>query len=170
MIWLPSAVGTSTLLLLATLTWMITPEARSRIHRVTPQALPSEDTAVQNTALPVGRSNLKSDVFYEAITQRPLFAPNRRPATSNEPMAEQVAEPDPEPVTATSEHIAAPEISLHGIMRNGTVRHAFLSVSSQEPAWVALNTEISGWRLETIENNWIELVRQDHKHRVELYK
>lgn len=78
----------------------------------------------------------------EAITQRPLFSPARRPDAPPPTMA-QAAPPPPPPRDR--------QISLKGIYMDGAQAKAFL-VSAEQPegAWVGAGGRVGPWRVAAI--------------------
>ncbi|NSX56914.1 hypothetical protein [Parasulfitobacter algicola] len=123
-------------------------------------------TADQNTlSLPSSRP----DVYYAAITERPLFEPGRRPfviALETPDTTPQNIAPQPQP----QEWEEAPEIALLGVMQLSEQPSALLSINNQPPTWHMAGAIVAGWTLNEIENNWIELTRETRRLRVDMYQ
>lgn len=107
-------------------------------------------------------------VYYEAITERPVFSPARRPVAPEETEAvvEEPPAPEPAPEPAAA---APPAIRLLGVIGTGNRRSALVSHQGAEPAWITVGTVIEGWTLAEIGPDWIEMVNSPQRFRVEMY-
>lgn len=105
----------------------------------------------------------RPDVFYEAITDRPLFAPSRRP----EMISEVVAIEEPKQI----EEILRPEnLVLSGVLGGTPSRSAFISVGGLEGEWFRTNDEIEGWAITDIGPDAITLTDGNDSFRLELFE
>lgn len=120
------------------------------------------DAAANSVSLPE-----RPDVFYAAITERPLFAQSRRPEAFAAPPAE---EPAPVEAGQPEPEVLPPNIDLHGV--SGSVDHlrALLSVEGGAPEWFETNAIIQRWVLAEIGTDWIMLQHAGRSFRVELYQ
>jgi len=91
---------------------------------------------------------------FENILQHPLFSRSRQGAA----VTVSVAPPPPPPVMMDQ------SIALKGVFINGASAKAFLT-STQNPlgVWVAVNEEIAGWRVVTIQPDQVLLDAQNEK-------
>ncbi len=116
----------------------------------------------------------QSESYYAAITDRPLFAPFRRPIKpeAQEPKPESTRAPEPEPTPEPEPvHIAPPpQPRLLGVMQAGFEAKALLSDPSGEMSWVTSGTTFSGWKINKITSEWIEIRHHEQTLRVELYR
>lgn len=123
-----------------------------------PQTSPSE---------PVRTRGPRNAVFYAAITDRPLFAPTRRPV-----VAETDLEPQPvEEVVVPSDDVATvfPEFRFLGSMTTEAGALALIAAGEGAAEWLARDMEVQGWRLDAIGEDWVELSSGDRKTRLELF-
>ena len=131
-----------------------------------PIDMPTEKSAPNLTAA-------RPAVYYNAITQRPLFEPSRRPYVQKIEPPEP--EPTPESVVKTPEpapekETPPPGVLLQGVIADKERNAALISVNGQEPSWVTQGQDIQGWTLNAIGNDWIEISRQARIIRVDMYK
>lgn len=93
----------------------------------------------------------------EAIAERPLFSPSRRPFV----LAEE--KPEPEPVRSL------PAVTLIGVLLTEQQRTALLqAVGHGDPSWVREGNQIQGWQVERIEQSRVHLRAGDQMETVEL--
>lgn len=115
----------------------------------------------------------KPDVYYQAITERPLFSATRRPI-STDPIEEVVVEKIVEaPAIIEPELIIEEEpvsFSLHGTMESGGNTLALVGVDGHPPEWIRENALISGWTLSEITSELIEFHKDTEVIRVYLYE
>jgi len=108
-------------------------------------------------------------VYYEAIIQRPVFSPSRRPVA---PMPAAL-EPEPEtpaPAVSEPEPVAVPQLRLLGIIGNGSERSALISNQGGDPAWIGQGGSIAGWQIGSVGPDWIEITLDSQKIRIEMYE
>lgn len=141
----------------------------------TQAALPELSAASTNQAA-ASESTLflpqpRPEVYYRAITDRPLFAPTRRPfveAPVEEVVEEapvEITEPAPEPVKPPP-----PKVALMGAMGGEDGMIALLKFNDDEDQWVSVGTNIGGWKLTTVTPTWVELTDGDTQIRVEMFE
>ena len=105
-------------------------------------------------------------VYYAAITDRPLFAPGRRPGVEEaapEPVAAPVETPMPEP------DATPPDLRLLGTLDTARRQSALVALYGGEPRWVPVGDTIDGWTLSDVGADWIELSLNSRTVRLELY-
>ena len=94
---------------------------------------------------------MRPAIYYEAITDRPLFAPDRRPFT---PViiapAPPSSEPEPEPIPELP-----PELVLMGTMGTAQNPIALIEHDGASAEWAAVGTDFEGWALTDIGPDWI---------------
>ena len=111
----------------------------------------------------------RPDVFYQAITQRPLFAPSRRP---NEPVSvvapattTRPVQPQPAPIARQPENLR-----LTGVFGQDAAKSALIDDSNGHAIWVQVETQIDGWTVTDIGADWILLSDGDATFRLELFE
>ncbi len=111
------------------------------------------------SVLPTPRPN----VFYDAITDRPLFAPSRRPNMISEVL--EIEEPE------QVQEIRRPDnLVLSGVLDGTLSRSAFISVGGLEGEWFRTNDEIEGWAITDIGPDAITLTDGNDSFRLELFE
>lgn len=111
----------------------------------------------------------RSDVFYQAILDRPVFEITRRPIDpeANAPEPEHV----PEPVVEAPEPTPKlPNVSLLGVMSTGSRIQALISVDGGELFWLSEGENIGGWTITGAGEDWLELAADNNKVRLELFE
>ncbi len=109
----------------------------------------------------------RSDIYYQAILDRPVFEITRRPI---EPQAEA---PEPEPEIIVEMPAPAPElpkVSLLGVMSTGSRIQALIAVEGGEALWLTEGEKIGGWTITGAGKDWLELAAEDNKVRLELFE
>jgi hypothetical protein len=164
-------IGTGGLLLL--LAWLGVKAVEVYQAQPTYVAIPElSPTEIEKTA-PVTQLQVttRPEVYYAAITDRPLFEPGRRPFIGKTTAPEQVPEPVAEPpATAEPKELPPPVLSLQGVMTidNNTV--ALIAINGSIPDWVSKGDPVSDWTLSEIGSDWVEISRKSRRIRVEMYK
>ncbi|WP_170328195.1 hypothetical protein [Ruegeria arenilitoris] len=158
--------GTSLLAVAATLSCYVavrvtvsSPErvdARAAVEENQTHVLEKEDNTARSP---------RSKIYYAAIVERPLFAPERRPITPQKTDAEQEAVVVVES-TPSSER---PAVSLHGVMVDTNGRKALISAAEASPEWAELGAKVNGWTVSDIGSNWVELKLATETFRFEMY-
>lgn len=140
-----------------------------------PPALPQvSETGAGAVAriLPSGR-NPRPAIYYQAITQRPVFSPTRRPLEA------VVAAPEPEPVIEAPEPVistpvaappAPPQLRLLGVIGSAGALSALISNAGGDPAWLPKGSIIEGWTITDIGPDWAELGLDSQNFRIEMYE
>lgn len=123
----------------------------------------SEQSAASASAMPRKRS----DIYYTAITDRPLFAQSRRPMVPDdaEPVAVVPVEVPPEP-----EDTALPSVALLGLMGGTDMRQALVAVEGNVPEWLSIGDKLGPWTLSDAGSDWLEISSDTQKIRLELYQ
>ncbi len=110
----------------------------------------------------------RADVYFSAITERPLFSPLRRPTP--ELGQGPAAEPDPpavqEPVAV---EIIRPDLRLLGTLTGGERASALIAQAGGEPVWLRRGDVIGGWTLISIDPDTINLSLDSESFRLDLY-
>ncbi|MEP6016989.1 MAG: hypothetical protein ABJ251_00700 [Paracoccaceae bacterium] len=144
--------------------------AWQQLHVTANYALP-EERVVQADDVNVKSNKAtlaeRPDVFYSAITERPLFSQTRRPATFEPAIEEPVVEVVEE---KPQQEAPPPNVALHGVSGSVDNLRALLSIEDGAPDWFLTNAIIQQWVLSEIGSDWIVLRRNDKSFRVELYK
>lgn len=104
-------------------------------------------------------------VFYTAITERPLFSPQRRPNTAPSPTTAN----QPTPTAPTQQEAVPPDITLLGVMGGTADPSALVSANNAAPVWLARNGQIAGWTITQIGPDWLAISQNTHTLRIEMY-
>lgn len=107
----------------------------------------------------------RPEAYYRAITERPLFAPGRRPVDART-AAEQV---EPIQETPPSSPIPEPEFELLGVMQVGEQPTALIRPDDGTAVWVSEGQSIQGWNITEIEANSVEISRDARRISLRLY-
>ena len=102
---------------------------------------------------------------YDEILRRPIFFQDRSypkptPKPKPKPVQTEVSKPQQSPPKARAEPPKPPPKfagSLHGIMINGDLRKALLSVDKRSPKWIGLDEAFNGWIVIAVEPNSVSL-------------
>ncbi|WP_037317584.1 hypothetical protein [Ruegeria halocynthiae] len=108
----------------------------------------------------------RSKIYYAAILERPLFAPERRPRTPDNTGEEHELVMADEPVSSSER----PAISLHGVMVDANGSKALISAAEESPQWVPTGDKIREWTLSEIGPDWVELRLATETFRIEMYQ
>lgn len=137
-----------------------------------PESPEKPDPAVQTVEQQSRRQSLpavRPEIFYAAITERPLFAPTRRPVDrSSEPAPEVIG--TPEPVAIVPSIQPPTDLQLSGILGDGLNRSAFVARVDESGEWLRLGAEIDGWTITEIGPEWIILTAGEDIFRLELFE
>ncbi|MDA7966148.1 hypothetical protein [Ruegeria sp.] len=164
---LPALSGTSVLAVIAALSCYVAGSvvtsvpARSSLTTEAQQIQPEDPNEANNTA-----RSPRSKIYYAAIVERPLFAPERRPKT-------QVAADDEQEPAIVAEPVMLserPDVSVHGVMVDASGSKALISVAEESPQWAELGTSIGGWTVSDIGPDWVELGLATETFRFEMYQ
>ena len=110
----------------------------------------------------------RNDVYYQAILDRPVFEISRRPVEPDTELPE--AEPEIPVMEVEDPAPELPNVSLLGVMSTGSRTRALISVEGNEPLWLSEGDKIGGWTITSAGEDWLELVAEDNKVRLELFK
>lgn len=107
----------------------------------------------------------RADVYYNAITDRPLFATNRRPFVEDAPAKEA-------PIAFTTTPVIEPraDVVLMGAMGRGDGMMALLKINDGKADWFAQGAQVQGWTVNKIEPTWVELTDGNTQLRLEMFK
>lgn len=163
-------IGTGALLALATASFILAWD----VAQTQPPmfAIPGSPDAAVADASPDPRlagRRVRPDVYYQALTDRPLFSPTRRPVS----FAEPEPEPEPEPVIAVPSAPAVPVppvLRVLGVIGSGAGLSALISHNETEADWLTSGDEIDGWTIAEIGPDWIQLSLGPQTFRVEMYQ
>jgi len=125
------------------------------------------DSVQQST--PVSLPKPRPELYYAAITNRPVFEPSRRPVYVS---PEQV-EPESQVVniaTADDGLSPFPAVELLGVIRSSDSRSALLSIDGGAALWIKEGEMVVGWQLNRVSNEQVEFVRDSEREIVDLYK
>lgn len=134
---------------------------RSGLAAQTEQSQAVESAEADRTA-----RSPRSKIYYAAIVERPLFAPNRRPNAPLKSDEVQEVVVSAEPVTSSER----PEISVHGVMVDATGSKVLISAVGESPQWAKPGTKIGGWTVSDIGPDWVELSLASETFRFEMYQ
>jgi len=108
-------------------------------------------------------------IFYTAITERPLFAPTRRPIVVDaEP--EPTLSPVPDPTPAPTSLAPPTDLRLSGILGGGSDRSAYLGRGDGAGMWLRVDAQIDGWIISEIGPDWVTLTAGEDSFRLELFE
>ena len=119
----------------------------------------SPDTR-QPSASPIRRS----DVYYQAITDRPIFSETRRPFTPEQAPPEPVSE-SPQKTTE-----APPLVRLLGVMSGAEQTRVLVSVDGNTPIWLSQGEKIGAWTISETGTDWFEIASGEQSIRLDLYE
>lgn len=131
-----------------------------------PKAIDPEPASLPEDSAAAPRPT-RTDTYFAAITDRPLFSETRRPNDMQSP------EPVEQPTrVATEENArpAPPDVQLLGILADGSSYAALLSVNGADPIWFAEGTKIGAWTIEETGADWLELTLETERMRLELFE
>ena len=133
----------------------------------------AQPTPEQPQASNVARSSVSAlpqarpAVYYEATTQRPLFAPTRRPVMA---IIDAVEAADPEPQEPQQVAATIPDMQLLGVLQNGRKNAAYIRIGDTEPVWLSEGEMSLGWTLAEITPDSIQLTRDDDRITLEMFE
>ncbi|HHI70476.1 MAG TPA: hypothetical protein ENJ91_05690 [Rhodobacteraceae bacterium] len=140
---------------------------------------PTIETPVEDSFAGASESHRESqqamarrpEVFYAAITERPLFDPSRRPFVLQETTP---APQDPVPVAVEPEkppeELPPPQIVLQGVITKNDRNSALIGIDGKPSVWVSEGDFVDGWKINEIGSDWIEISQKARNLRVEMYK
>lgn len=135
---------------------------------ITASESPTETTATQEPLQQSQRLNLPTaqpDIYYEAITQRPIFEPTRRPFAAA-PAVDLIITEVPSDTAIT----LPDNLVLSGVLGGGNSRSAFVSWADGAGEWVRIDDKVDGWVVTEIESEWITLTAGEDTFRLELFE
>jgi hypothetical protein len=111
---------------------------------------------LSNRASSAATADLRSRVGFENISQRPLFSRSRRGVA--------VVQAQPTVIASSPRQVRDQNLKLKGVFLNGEVAKAFVtSTESPSGSWVALNSEIGGWRVASVTSDQVVLNGNEEK-------
>lgn len=129
------------------------------------KAAVSKAKQIKETSVSVS-SNTRPKVYYNAITDRPLFTPDRRPVSKEREPQVEVVEPE---VGVDDKAEISTNITIYGILKTGDRGSALMSFDDGERQWIQLNKEISGWTLTQISSEWVKVKNNNDEIKIWLY-
>ena len=110
---------------------------------------------------------------YQAVLERPLFAPTRLPI----PIQAVAIESDAEtpivvldaPVVEVTE-IQPPTFELKGVWRNTRASLVYIEQPGRDRVWVGIDYLIDGWQIVEIGRNWVTIAQGGQQIRVSLFE
>ena len=126
------------------------------------------DVVASSVAKPQLQRQPAEDLL-SAISNRPLFAPTRRPTLAHQDDSkpstgiQTVIEPE------TPKQPMPPEVVLHGIIKTDNGFAALISSPGTIAAWLPRGSDVQGWALEEIGNDWVVLTNDTLRYKVEMY-
>lgn len=113
--------------------------------------------------------SVRPEIYYNAILDRPLFAPTRAPRRAETETAHPTAE---ETLQNTPVATNAPpsDVHLSGIIGEVNNRSALLGLDDTYGSWVRVDDEIEGWTITEIGADWLELSLDSQTYRLELFE
>ncbi len=164
----------STLFLFAIIIWLGYAYMDNRVD--TPSIAQSEQPLpppnAEVTSIKFERQ-FRPGVYYQAITERPLFSATRRPISTEpeeEVIEEAVVEP---PIIIELDPIIEDDpvsFSLHGTMETNGKSLALIGTDGGPPEWIPENGLITGWTLREITAELAEFHKDTEVIRVYLYE
>lgn len=140
-------------------------------NEVQDQASDSIVSASENTqpsaSLTPQRPPPRPDIFYDAITARPLFSPTRRPA---EAATDIVVTPEPVEALPTLILSERPNIGLGGVLGSIDERKALIIFEDSPARWLRLGDDVDGWKITDISDKTITLSSDTRTFRLELFQ
>jgi len=133
----------------------------------------ADPTVVETDGAGFTLPSARPAVFYDAITDRPLFSPERRPRTAEpmvEPEAPVVTEEPEVPEMAAAPSLEPPNLRLMGVMTIDGTAAALVQLSDAPAEWVKVGQSLGGWDLKDIGPDWITLTHEETETRVDMYR
>ncbi len=132
---------------------------------------PQTSVAPPGSAVNPDRPGEPPEELYQAILDRPLFAPSRRPMPVSAPPTPTTSLPTLEPVATLPEPktVSPPSLALKGIVGGRDRSVAFVEQAGAEPAWLAQGMMIEDWELAVIGRDWIVLRQGEQEVRIDLF-
>jgi len=165
---LPSTLLLSGALILLGYGYVRTPQ---KIPPQSPAEMTPEPLATSGENLIFARS-YKPAVYYQAITERPIFSAERRPISQTpvEIIETVVTESEPVEVLPEPQPIIQINFTLHGTMVLNGNNMALVGVDEASPVWVKQNALISGWTLREVTPKLVKLHRDSDIIELFLYE
>lgn len=109
----------------------------------------------------------RPDVFYEAITTRPLFSPTRRPVQA---VPDTVAAPKPIVAAPTPTLSEQPKIALGGVLGSTNERQALILFDDRQAQWLRVGDDVDGWEIINISDKAVILSADARTFRLEMFQ
>ena len=106
------------------------------------EQVPLPDNEWQPTGISLPKQ--RPEVFYAAITDRPVFEPTRRPVSTAP--AQIATEPETAPETGRNPS-PLPQLELLGVIRSSQSSSALLSVDGGAALWIKEGEMVSKWQV-----------------------
>lgn len=125
------------------------------------------DAPAQAVQLPEGTATIEEVMLefpdraaFAAITERPLFLPDRRPLAGDET--------DNRAAPAPKAELPPPQVVLSGIVTIGEGRRALMALPREDAQLYATGQSLGGWRVSEITEDSVELISGARTHKVSL--
>lgn len=133
------------------------------------QAAPAPESEAEAPRVERYKRRSRPDVFYNAITERPLFSSTRRPIGFAAPEAEEEVAAV-EPVEEVDNQRIAPSLTLKGVMFADDHKSALISIDGEQADWVDDGVLIDDWRLSIVSPSQVELSLENQTLSFGLYQ
>ncbi|MEO8531354.1 MAG: hypothetical protein ABI459_09020 [Deltaproteobacteria bacterium] len=137
--------------------------------------VPLSTTTPENvSATTINMPARRPDLYYQAIADRPLFSPTRRPFEPDVVLT-GAAEPDPKmtatPVTEPAAQPAEPppDFRLLGLMTTAKGGRALIAVGDTAATWFGDGENLMGWRIGAVTRNGLTLTKDKIVINLEIY-
>lgn len=165
-------IGTVILLAFAAFGVSLAVQAQSNLEvssldrsSVSPEA--PESAQETKSASSISLPRLRPAVYYEAIVERPLFSPTRRPFV---PQAEAALEIEVEQQDGPQELSTPPDLVLLGAMGRAGNPIALLEHDGEPAEWFAEGEVFDGWSLSKIGSDWIAITDGNSEIRLDMFQ
>lgn len=129
-------------------------------------SVPATDTETDSSAWNTVR---RPAVYYAAITDRPLFAPLRRPAAPDDGQVQALPQAEAAPTADLQAETVVPVFTLHGTMAMADTGSALIGADDQPPEWLSVGGSIAGFTLNTVGPDWAQLSSSKTELKLDLY-
>lgn len=113
--------------------------------------------------------SVRPEIYYDAILDRPLFAPTRAPIRA-EPEPAQPTPVAATPMAPAMDTAPPTDLILSGIMGDEDNRSALLGFDETNKEWMRIDDELKGWTIAEIGADWVELSLDRQTYRLELFE
>ena len=153
----------------ATVFWAARTLQSFELPDIPPPEAASVPATNPETETPAWNAVRRPAVYYAAITDRPLFAPSRRPTPPDGSQAAVLPQAEAAPAVDLSTETVVPVFTLHGTMAMAGAGSALIGADNQPPEWVAVGGSIAGFTLNTVGPDWAQLSSSKTELKLDLY-